>query len=116
MGTCQLPVAGVSTSAAHVGEGEVSLADWEATQGEKQVVLANTSPSRCQRRLASQGSEQERIWGGKRGRKKGGCGLPPLWVLAQATLILRTRWGRKWQEELSSLGFVPPFPINQATS
>ena len=55
MGTCHLPVAGVSTSAAHVGESEVSLAGWEATQGEEQVVLANTSPSRCQRRLASQG-------------------------------------------------------------
>lgn len=95
MGTCQLPVVGVSASAAHVGEGEGSLAAWEATQGENQVVLANTSPSRGQWRLADQGSEQERVWEGKRGRKKGRCSLPPLCVLAQVTLILRTKLGRK---------------------
>ena len=95
MGTCQLPVAGVSASAAHVGEGEGSLAGWEATQGENQVVLANTSPSRSQRRLTYQGSEQEWVWGGKRGRKKGGCSLPPLCILARVSLILRTKWGRK---------------------
>ena len=66
MGTCQLPVAGVSASAAHVGEGEGSLAGWEATQGENQVVLANTS-SRSQRRPRLPGIRA----GTDLGRKKG---------------------------------------------
>ena len=94
MGTCQLPVAGVSASVAHVGEGEGSLAGWEATQGENQVSLLTHLPG-ASGDLAYQGPEQERIWGGKRGRKKGGCSLPPLCVLARVTLILRTKWGRK---------------------